>query len=138
MIDATVLLNTALQLGAIKAQANHYQHIIECVKGVVSSDATALLISQNNVLKPVAIDGLMPDTLGRRFVINDHPRLQAICDSSQPLKFAQDCPLPDPYDGLLMSQKGDIPVHACLGMPLSHVLCVDTGRSSETAKAHRG
>jgi len=118
MIDATTLLNTALQLGTINAQANHYQHIIECVKNVVPSDATALLICQDNVLKPVAIDGLMPDTLGRRFVINNHPRLHAICDSSQPLKFAQDCPLPDPYDGLLMSQKGDIPVHACLGMPL--------------------
>jgi len=118
MIDTTVLLNTALQLGAIKAQANHYQHIIECVKGVVSSDATALLISQNNVLKPVAIDGLMPDTLGRRFVINDHPRLQAICRSGQPLQFAQDCSLPDPYDGLLNHQEGDIPVHACLGIPL--------------------
>eukprot|EP00463_Aulacantha_scolymantha_P002041 TRINITY_DN269_c0_g1_i1.p1 TRINITY_DN269_c0_g1~~TRINITY_DN269_c0_g1_i1.p1 ORF type:complete len:59 (+),score=15.69 TRINITY_DN269_c0_g1_i1:117-293(+) len=25
-----------------------------------------------------------------------------------------------------------------LGTPLTHVLCVDTGRSSETAKAHRG
>jgi anaerobic nitric oxide reductase transcription regulator len=118
MIDATTLLNTALQLGTINAQANHYQHIIECVKNVVPSDATALLICQDNVLKPVAIDGLMPDTLGRRFVINNHPRLHAICDSSQPLKFAQDCHLPDPYDGLLMSQKGDIPVHACLGMPL--------------------
>eukprot|EP00479_Gromia_sphaerica_P012522 TRINITY_DN6645_c0_g1_i1.p1 TRINITY_DN6645_c0_g1~~TRINITY_DN6645_c0_g1_i1.p1 ORF type:complete len:90 (+),score=6.80 TRINITY_DN6645_c0_g1_i1:88-357(+) len=25
-----------------------------------------------------------------------------------------------------------------LGTPIPHVLCVDTGRSSETAKAHRG
>lgn len=118
MLTTEALLKTAMKLAVIEQPHSHYQHIIECVKKVLPSDAIALLIRQDDVLKPMAIHGLMPDTLGRRFVINDHPRLHAICNASQPLQFAQDCPLPDPYDGLLSNKHGDIPVHACLGMPL--------------------
>lgn len=118
MLTTEALLKTAMQLAVIEQPHCPYQHIIECVKKVLPSDAIALLIRQDDVLKPMAIHGLMPDTLGRRFVINDHPRLHAICNASQPLQFAQDCPLPDPYDGLLSCKQGDIPVHACLGMPL--------------------
>ena len=34
------------------------------------------------------------------------------------IRFPSDCSLPDPYDGLLVTQDGDLPIHACMGLPL--------------------
>ena len=34
------------------------------------------------------------------------------------MRFASNSPLPDPYDGLLIDREGDLPVHACMGLPL--------------------
>lgn len=118
MIDNQSLLNTAVTLAQVNTQAQPFQQLIDCIQQLIPSDAIALLTLQGDVLKPQAIHGLMPDTLGRRFAINEHPRLHAICNAKQPLQFAHDCPIPDPYDGLLSSKTGDIPVHACLGIPL--------------------
>jgi len=118
MIDNQSLLNTAVTLAQVNTQAQPFQQLIDCIQQLIPSDAIALLTLQGDVLKPQAIHGLMPDTLGRRFSINDHPRLHAICNAKQPLQFAHDCPIPDPYDGLLSNKTGDIPVHACLGIPL--------------------
>ncbi|CAM4213602.1 nitric oxide reductase transcriptional regulator NorR [Pseudoalteromonas ostreae] len=118
MIDKQSLLNVALVLAKVSDQKQPFQQLIQSIKQVIPSDAIALLTLQGDVLKPQAIHGLTPDTLGRRFVINEHPRLHAICNAKQPLQFAHDCPIPDPYDGLLSSKTGDILVHACLGIPL--------------------
>lgn len=118
MADKQSLLNVAFVLAKVSDQKQPFQQLIQCIKQVIPSDAIALLTLQGDVLKPQAIHGLTPDTLGRRFVINEHPRLHAICNAKQPLQFAHDCPIPDPYDGLLSSKTGDIPVHACLGIPL--------------------
>ncbi|MEM5551422.1 nitric oxide reductase transcriptional regulator NorR [Pseudoalteromonas neustonica] len=118
MLNNNTLISSALKLATLSTQNPHFELLIQCINEVVPSDAIALLTRQGDVLKPVAIQGLMPDTLGRRFIIDEHPRLQAICSASQPLQFAHDCPLPDPYDGLLYAKTGDIPVHACLGVPL--------------------
>lgn len=118
MIDAASLLNTAVTLAKVSGLDTGFESLIACINQTVPSDAIALLSLQGDILKPLAIHGLTPDTLGRRFIIDEHPRLQAICSAKQPLKFAHDCPLPDPYDGLLSAKRGDIPVHACLGMPL--------------------
>lgn len=118
MIDNTSLFNTAVILAKATSYNSGFESLIACINQVVPSDAIALLALQGDELKPLAIHGLTPDTLGRRFIINEHPRLQAICSARQPLRFAHDCPLADPYDGLLNAKRGDIPVHACLGMPL--------------------
>lgn len=64
------------------------------------------------------MQGLSPDILGRRFEINQHPRFQTICSSDHPVRFESDSPLPDPYDGLLLTMEGDLPVHSCMGFPL--------------------
>jgi len=118
MINTSSLLNIALTLAKASSYKHGFESLIACINQAVPSDAIALLSLQGDELKPLAIHGLTPDTLGRRFVINEHPRLQAICSANQPLRFAHDCPLADPYDGLLNAKRGDIPVHACLGMPL--------------------
>ena len=52
----------------------------------------------------VAIDGLVPDTLGRRFRLSDHPRFAQVLAAGQAMRFEPDSPLPDPYDGLVAHQ----------------------------------
>lgn len=112
------LTQVALELAQSTLHAHSFEQLLATVERVIPSDASALLIRQGEQLKPLAIKGLMPDSLGRRFNIAEHPRLDAICNHRLALQFAHDCPLPDPYDGLLLAKTGDIPVHACLGLPL--------------------
>ncbi|WP_462146499.1 nitric oxide reductase transcriptional regulator NorR [Pseudoalteromonas gelatinilytica] len=112
------LLDVALALTKASSVDHNFSYLLSCINDWLECDAVALLLKQGDVLKPVAQHGLSDDTLGRRFKIAEHPRLFEICRGSEPLKFAKDCGLPDPYDGLLQSQHGDFPVHACMGVPL--------------------
>lgn len=112
------LTQVALELAQSTLHAHSFEQLLATVERIIPSDASALLIRQGEQLKPLAIKGLMPDSLGRRFNIAEHPRLDAICNHRLALQFAHDSPLPDPYDGLLLAKTGDIPVHACLGLPL--------------------
>ena len=81
--------------------------------------AVAVLQLREDALQPVAIDGLVRETLGRRFVVADHPRLAAILASREAINFSHDTHLPDPYDGLLDQQPGaPLPVHDCMGVSL--------------------
>ena len=112
------LLDVALALTKASSVDHNFSYLLSCINDWLECDAVALLLKQGDVLKPVALHGLSDDTLGRRFKIAEHPRLFEICRGSEPLKFAKDCGLPDPYDGLLQSQHGDFPVHACMGVPL--------------------
>ena len=118
MSSAINLTAVAVKLAQSTLDKNCFEQLLTVLETVIASDASALLELQGEQLKPLAIKGLMPDSLGRRFKLNEHPRLEAICNTQQPLQFAHDCPLPDPYDGLLLAKTGDIPVHACLGLPL--------------------
>jgi anaerobic nitric oxide reductase transcription regulator len=71
------------------------------------------------VLVPVAARGLSEDALGRRFQVAEHPRLEVICRSEDPVRFPAVSPLPDPFDGLLSGVRGEHQrIHACLGWPL--------------------
>jgi anaerobic nitric oxide reductase transcription regulator len=57
--------------------------------------------------------------MGRKFPRQDHPRLDIICNSAEPVLFPSDTQLPDPFDGLLYSDTEAFqPIHACLGCPL--------------------
>ncbi|KAA0573036.1 nitric oxide reductase transcriptional regulator NorR [Azospirillum sp. Sh1] len=72
------------------------------------------------LLVPLATRGLSPDTLGRRFELGEHPRLQAIAEADGgPLRFPAGCELPDPYDGLIPDLSQRLHVHDCVGAPLS-------------------
>jgi anaerobic nitric oxide reductase transcription regulator len=81
-------------------------------------DACALLRLDGEALVPLAVSGLRHDTLGRRFRIQDHPRLAALMDSDAPTFFDADSPLPDPYDGLVSGESSTLRVHDCMGCPL--------------------
>ena len=72
------------------------------------------------VLVPLAIQGVTRDTLGRRFKISDHPRFARICQADSVVKFDANSSLPDPFDGLLLDYDGELPMHACMGLPLHY------------------
>ncbi|GMM84415.1 nitric oxide reductase transcriptional regulator NorR [Pseudoalteromonas sp. MTN2-4] len=123
-LSSLLMLNRALARALPNSAQFDVEHcfeaVIQAVKECFISDAIALLLYQNSKLVPVAISGLMPDVLGRHFVIDKHPRLQAISQSDKAVRFNANSELPDPYDGLLIAQEGDIPVHACMGFPIKH------------------
>ncbi|MDF3936641.1 nitric oxide reductase transcriptional regulator NorR [Pseudomonas citronellolis] len=93
-----------------------YRRLLEALRGLLPCDASALLRLEGEQLVPLAVDGLSPDTLGRRFKIAEHPRLQALLENPGPTLFPSDCGLPDPYDGLV--EGVHLEVHDCMGCPL--------------------
>ncbi len=95
-----------------------YRRLLMALRQLLPCDAVALLKLEGQVLVPLAVDGLSADTLGRRFKVDEHPRLDALLKNSGPMRFATDCELPDPYDGLVENHRGHLVVHDCLGCPL--------------------
>lgn len=95
-----------------------YASLLDALRQVLTFDAVALLRLDGEVLVPLAVRGLAADTLGRRFKVGEHPRLALLLASRAPTRFALDCDLPDPYDGLVEGVQGHLEVHDCLGCPL--------------------
>jgi anaerobic nitric oxide reductase transcription regulator len=95
-----------------------YRRLLHALRQLFPCDAVALLKRENEVLVPLSVEGLSPDTLGRRFRLGEHPRLDIILQNREPTRFSTDCELPDPYDGLVEGVRGDLEVHDCLGCPL--------------------
>ncbi|MDW5442303.1 nitric oxide reductase transcriptional regulator NorR [Polaromonas sp. SM01] len=92
-----------------------YRRLLEAVRALLPCDAAALLRLDGDCLLPVAVNGLSPDTLGRRFKLDEHPRFAQLLQAGGPTRFAPDSPLPDPYDGLVEGIHGHLPVHDCMG-----------------------
>ena len=95
-----------------------YDQLLKAARKLIRCDAAALLRLDDAVLTPVAADGLSVEVLGRRFPVAAHPRLARLLESPKGLRFAPDCGLPDPYDGLVAGQHDLLPVHDCMGAPL--------------------
>ncbi|WP_445366002.1 nitric oxide reductase transcriptional regulator NorR [Microbulbifer sp. ANSA001] len=117
-INANLLLEVALDLANSLNNSDRFERLLSTIRKAIKCDAVALLGLNENVLTPLAVQGLARRTLGRRFVVNEHPRLAQICASENPVRFPSDCDLPDPFDGLLLDREGDLPVHSCMGLPL--------------------
>jgi anaerobic nitric oxide reductase transcription regulator len=99
-------------------ERERYRRLLEALRGLLPCDATALLRLDGDQLVPLAVDGLSQDTLGRRFKVSEHPRLQALMERRGVTHFAADCGLPDPYDGLVEGHQEHLEVHDCLGCSL--------------------
>lgn len=112
------LLGVITDLARDMPPAERFGQLLATIRQVLPCDACALLQLRGDELIPMAVDGLSIDTLGRHFVIEDHPRLARILLNPEPVRFAADSPLPDPYDGLLHAVEGDLHVHDCLGIAL--------------------
>lgn len=117
-ITGTALIELAMNLTASLYAEERFDRLLDTVRKTIPSDAVALLSYRGDYLKPLALQGLSRDTLGRRFLVAEHPRFAEICQSPFAVRFPSDSDLPDPYDGLLIDREGDLPVHACMGLPL--------------------
>lgn len=117
-ISSSAVIELALDLATSLNSKDRFDRLLDTVKKTIACDAVALLSYHGDILKPIALQGLSRDTLGRRFYIAEHPRFAELCQSKAPIRFAADSPLPDPYDGLLIDRAGDLPVHSCMGLPL--------------------
>ncbi|WP_176443133.1 nitric oxide reductase transcriptional regulator NorR [Pseudomonas segetis] len=95
-----------------------YRRLLLALRQLLPCDAVALLKLEDQQLIPLAVNGLSTDTLGRRFKVDEHPRLKTLLENTGPTRFATDCELPDPYDGLVENHRGHLEVHDCLGCPL--------------------
>lgn len=126
-------------------QAVRLQRLVDHLRARFHCGAVALLQLEQDHLRPVAVDGLVREALGRRFAVSQHPRLAAILARREVTCFDHDSTLPDPYDGLLDTLVGEpLPVHDCMGVSLQvdgqpwGVLTLDalqTGTFGEAARA---
>ncbi len=115
MIDASLLADLVTALPS----AVRLQRLVHVLRMYFQCDAVALLCLQEDVLVPVAVDGLVHEALGRRFRVALHPRFLRILQQREPVRFMPGSELPDPYDGLLADQAGEpLPVHDCMGVSL--------------------
>jgi anaerobic nitric oxide reductase transcription regulator len=119
MDQLDALLEIALDLTTGLSAHDRYERLLRAWRRVVPFDAGALLWLDAGALVPLAAEGLKRSALARRFVLTEHPRLEAICRSTEPVLFPADSPLPDPFDGLVASDPTALHhVHACLGCAL--------------------
>lgn len=115
MIDSALLADLVTEL----PQGTRLQRLLDAIRTQFHCGAVALLRLEDDCLRPEAILGLVHETLGRRFLVGQHPRLAAILADRRPVCFDHDSGLPDPYDGLLESCVGEpLPVHDCMGVSL--------------------
>ncbi|WP_461517051.1 nitric oxide reductase transcriptional regulator NorR [Porticoccus sp.] len=115
MIEVALLADLVADLPS----AVRLQRLVGVLRERFLCGAVAILRLEENCLRPVAVDGLVLEALGRRFVVAQHPRLAAILSRRDPTRFEPGSELPDPYDGLLDSQVGEpLPVHDCMGVSL--------------------
>lgn len=118
------LLPLVAELSSALPESERYRRLLAALRTVLPGDAAALLRCErgddgDDWLRPLAIDGLSPDTLGRRFRVAEHPRFAALLAAGQALRFPVDTDLPDPYDGLVAHHTGaPLPVHDCMGCVL--------------------
>jgi len=119
-VELTMMENLLLtDLVADLPQAVRLQRLVGSLRAHFRCGAVALLQLEEDQLRPVAIDGLVRDTLGRRFAVGLHPRLAAILARRGVTCFHHDSVLPDPYDGLIDERVGEpLPVHDCMGTSL--------------------
>ncbi|MEZ8965317.1 nitric oxide reductase transcription regulator [Vibrio breoganii] len=100
------------------SEQDRFQRLLTTIRNMLHCDAAALLLFQHQNFIPLAINGLSEDVLGRRFNIEQHPRLEAIARAGDIVRFPSDSDLPDPYDALIPNHEQKLEVHSCIGLPL--------------------
>jgi anaerobic nitric oxide reductase transcription regulator len=100
-------------------QAVRLQRLVASLRAHFQCSAVALLQLEQDHLRPLAVDGLSSEVLGRRFAVAQHPRLAAILARNGVTYFSDESALPDPYDGLIGTRPGEPAlVHDCMGVSL--------------------
>ncbi|WP_428774517.1 nitric oxide reductase transcriptional regulator NorR [Vibrio sp.] len=111
-------LHITQDLNSALTRQARFDTLLTTIRDVLNCDSSALLLYEDQHFKPLAINGLAKEVLGRRFCIEQHPRLEAIARAGDIVRFPSDSNLPDPYDGLIPNHEGKLHVHSCLGLPL--------------------
>ena len=78
-ISSTAIIELAVDLTSSLNQKDRFDRLLDTVRKTINCDAVALLSFQNDVLTPLALQGLSRDTLGRRFHVSEHPRFTVLC-----------------------------------------------------------
>jgi anaerobic nitric oxide reductase transcription regulator len=113
------LLEIARDLTSSLATRDRYERLLGAVRRILPCDAACLLRLDGTELVPLAAYGLTEEALLRRYDVRQHPRLDVILRSPDPVRFPADSPLADPFDGYLEAQPGALAhIHACLGCRL--------------------
>ena len=116
-LDAVV--NISLDLSAGLSAADRNRRLLEALRRVIPYEAATLMRLESGDLLPVVTVGLSPSASGKPYPLREHPRLEIICRSREPVLFPSDTNLPDPFDGQLEHDEGARHIiHACLGCPL--------------------
>ncbi|HOX42387.1 MAG TPA: nitric oxide reductase transcriptional regulator NorR [Myxococcota bacterium] len=119
MDQLDTLVAIAADLASAQSAEARSQSLLGALRRVIPFDAAALLRLDGDALVPLAAHGLSPSALGRRYLLREHPRLDILCKSNEPVRFPPDTALPDPFDGLLAADPAATRrVHACLGCAL--------------------
>ena len=112
------LADIAVDLTANLAATDRYERLLDAIARFIPCDSAAVLRTDGAYLVPVVARGLAPETLARRFLVEEHPRLAQILRAPGPVRFDDDR-LPDPFDGLLLADPSALQrIHACMGSPL--------------------
>lgn len=114
----TQITQLALDLTLGISNQDRFDRLLEVLRNLLNCDAAALLAYRDQQFVPLAIDGLYEEVMGRRFNINEHPRLEAIARAGDVVRFPADSDIADPYDGLIPNKGDKLHVHACVGLPL--------------------
>lgn len=96
-----------------------FQRLVQAMSDVLPCDAVSLMQYHEGELVPVAAIGLAPELIGQRFQPEQHPRLQHLLQTREPVRFPADSDLPDPFDGwLAIDRERSADVHSCMGCSL--------------------
>jgi anaerobic nitric oxide reductase transcription regulator len=116
-LDTVVKISLDLATGS--SASDRARRLLESLRRVIPYDAATVMRLERDVLVPVVTSGLSPGASGKPYPLREHPRLEIICRSREPVFFPADTAMPDPFDGQLKLDAGAVRrVHACLGCPL--------------------
>ncbi|QMV16874.1 Anaerobic nitric oxide reductase transcription regulator NorR [Vibrio spartinae] len=111
-------VQVALDITSGISDQDRFDRLLATIRQTLKCDASALLLFRDQQFVPLAINGLSEDVLGRRFDVQQHPRLEAIARAGDIVRFPSDSNIPDPYDGLIPNHEEVLKVHSCIGLPL--------------------
>ncbi|GAA3985343.1 nitric oxide reductase transcriptional regulator NorR [Comamonas faecalis] len=115
----TAMVQMFVDLAGELPHAVRLQRMVELLRTQLDCDAVALLRLEEDTLRPVAVCGLVPEALQRRFSLAHNPRLATVLARHEVTSFEHDSHLPEPFDGLLDALAGKpLPVHDCMGVSL--------------------
>ncbi len=113
------IVRIANDLTAVLDDEDRYSRLLEALRIAIPYDSAALLRIDGDVLTPIAARGLSSQVMGMVFPRREHPRLDIICGSREPVQFSRESLLPDPFDGMLIDSEHPLDhIHACMGCPL--------------------